>query len=117
MIIKLFLPQTRNWILVAEQLDDPASWDRFVPCHSHTSQRWQFESKAKELAETLSHSSPLKLKPCKDLLSRGTSVFEYSWETEEDDILAHALQVAEAFELDLLMEPMEAARSAGRTAA
>lgn len=116
MIIKLFLPQTRNWILAAEQLDDPTGWDRFVPCHSQTSQRWQFENTVKDLAETISKDHLCRMKPCKDLLARGTSVFEYAWEMEEDDILSHALLVADNLALDLLMEPLETA-STGRHAA
>lgn len=108
MIIKLYLPQTKNWILAAEQLDDPISWDRFVPCHTQTSQRWQFENTAKMLSEKISQEHFCKIKPCKELLSRGTSVFEYNWEMEEDDILAHALLVADSLELDLLMEPLTA---------
>lgn len=113
MIIKLFLPQTKNWILAAEQLDDPTGWDRFVPCHSQTSQRWQFEMTAKEIAETISKDHLCQLKPCKDLLVRGTSVFEYSWDMEEDDILSHALLVADSFSLDLLMAPLETASNTG----
>lgn len=116
MIIKLFLPQTRNWILAAEQLDDPTGWDRFVPCHSQTSQRWQFENTVKDLAQSMSQDGVCQLKPCKDLLARGTSVFEYIWDMEEDDILSHALLVADSFGLDLLMEPLETA-STGRHAA
>ncbi|MFN8554107.1 MAG: hypothetical protein U0103_21740 [Candidatus Obscuribacterales bacterium] len=109
MIIKLYQPPTKNWLLIAEQLDDPPTWDRFVPCHSASSQRWQFDKVAKELA------NGLRFKPCKDLLFRGTSVFEYDWETVEDDILAHALLVADAFGLEIRMEAPDS--PVGRTAA
>ena len=68
MIIKLFQPPSKNWLLIAEQLDDPATWDRFIPTHSPESQRAQFESCVEQTAE-----SKLKLKPCKELLKRGTS--------------------------------------------
>ncbi len=97
MIIRLFQPPTKNWLLIAEQLDDPSTWDRFVPCHTTDSQRWQFECKVKEAA------GELTIKPCKDLMARGTSVFEYDWQIEEDDILSHAIKVAETLGFELLM--------------
>jgi hypothetical protein len=109
-ILKLYQPPANNWLLIAEQLDDPPTWDRFIPCHSATSERWRFDCIAKETA----NNSKLKLKPCKELLTRGTSVFEYDWETEEGDILSHAMQVANTLGLDLLMA---APTPSGRTAA
>jgi len=99
MIIKLFQPPARNWLLSAEQLDDPRTWDRFVPCHTTDSKRWQFDHAVKELAVT----NGVLLKPCKDLLTRGVSVFEYDYNAEEDQILEHALQVCETLELDLIV--------------
>jgi hypothetical protein len=99
MIIKLFQPPTKNWLLIAEQLDDPETWDRFIPCHTVTSQRWRFDCTVKQSCSDL-----LKLKSCKDLLKRGTSIFEYDWTVEEDDILSHAIQIAEKFDLELSME-------------
>ena len=100
MIIKLFQPTTKNWLLIAEQLDDPATWDRFVPCHTSDSQRWNFDSTVK----TQASSCGLILKPCKDLLTRGISVFEYDWNSADDDILMHAMQVAETLQVELSME-------------
>lgn len=100
MIIKLYQPPTRNWLLITEQLDDPENWDRFVPCHTAGSQRWQFECAAKQKAEC----NGLKLRLCKDLLARGLCVFEYDWNTQEDEILQHAMQVADMLGLELLME-------------
>ena len=100
MIIKLFQPTTKNWLLIAEQLNDPPTWDRFVPCHTTASERWQFDCAVKEQAA----EAGLKLKPCKDLLSCGTSVFEYDWNTLDDDILSHAMQVADELHLELVME-------------
>jgi hypothetical protein len=100
MIIKLFQPPTKNWLLIAEQLNDPPTWDRFVPCHTTESERWQFDSSVKEEAA----ANGLKLKPCKELLSRGVSVFEYDWNTPDDDILHHAMEVADLLQLALLME-------------
>ena len=99
MIIKMYQPPSKNWLIIAERLNDPAAWDRFVPCHTADSERWQFECAVKEAA-----ANGLSLKPCKDLLKRGTSVFEYDWNTEEDDILQHAMQVAEMLNLELRME-------------
>ena len=99
MIIKLFQPPTRGWLLIAEQLDDPSTWDRFVPSHSATSDRARFGSVVIEIA-----GSALRLKPCKELLKRGTSVFEYDWEIEEGDVLGHAIEVAEALGLELFIE-------------
>ncbi len=109
MIIKLYQPPTTNWILIAELLDDPQTWDRFIPCHTADSQRWRFDCTVKQKAD-----NTIKLKPCKELMKRGTSVFEYDWATEESDILVHAMEVADALGLELLME---APGSAGKTAA
>lgn len=100
MRIKLFKPSTYNWLLIAEDLDDPAVWDRFVPCHTAASQRWKFECVVKQY----SASEGLKLKQCKELLTRGLSVYEYDWNAEDDQILSHAMAVAADMELDLLME-------------
>ena len=98
MIIKLIQPPSRNWLIIAEKLDDPSGWDRFLPCHTVSSERWCFDSKVKEKA-----LGKLTLKPCKDFLKVGTSVFEYSWDAEEADILIHAMEVAESLGLDLLL--------------
>jgi hypothetical protein len=111
MIIRLFQPPTKNWLLLAEDLDDPAAWDRFLPCHSADSQRRKFEVMVKETAKTI------KIKSCKELLKRGTSVFEYDWDTNEDVILAHAMEVAENFGLELLMEAPTAAGAGRQTSA
>lgn len=100
MIIKLFQPPTNNWLIIAEQLDDPAAWNRFLPCHTVDSQRWKFDCTIKKEAEI-----GLKLKPCKELLKRGSSVFEYDWDCDETDILAHAMRVAESLNLDLMLAP------------
>ncbi len=99
MIIKLFQPPTKNWLLIAEQLDDPKNWDRFIPCHTVTSERYRFDCTVKQ-----STNDGLKLKSCKDLLKRGTSIFEYDWAVEEDVILSHAIQIAEVFGMELSME-------------
>jgi hypothetical protein len=99
MIIKLFQPPTKNWLLIAEQLDDPQTWDRFIPCHTVTSERWLFDCTVKQ-----STNDQLKLKSCKDLLKRGTSIFEYDWTVDEDVILGHAIQIAEKFGVELSME-------------
>jgi hypothetical protein len=104
MIIRLIQPPTKNWLLIAEQLDDPSMWDRFVPCHTADSQRWRFDCVVKE-----SCSTTVKLKPCKEMLTRGVSVFEYDWNAGEDDILAHAMQVADLLGLDLSMDESRSA--------
>jgi len=100
MKIKLFKPSTYDWLLIAEDLDDPAAWNRFVPCHTADSQRWKFECVVKQY----SASDCLKLKQCKELLTRGLSVYEYDWNAEEEEILSHAMEVAADLELELLME-------------
>jgi hypothetical protein len=98
MIIKLFQPSTRNWLLIAEDLNDPAAWDRFVPTHGPDSERGKFDRSVMASAE-----NGTKLKSCKELLKRGISVFEYDWATEEDVILCHAIAVAESLGLELLI--------------
>jgi hypothetical protein len=113
MIIKLFQPPTKNWLLIAEHLNDPPTWHRFVPCHTTDSERWQFDSAVKVEAA----ANGLKLKPCKELLALGVSVFEYDWNTSDDDILHHAMQVAELLRLGLAMEAPAAQLGADYTAA
>jgi hypothetical protein len=98
MIIKLYQPPTRNWLLIAEQLDDPQGWDRFIPSHTVASERWRFDCLVKELA-----AGKLKIKVCKDLLKRGTSVFEYDWNDAESEILCHAMEAADRLGQDLLL--------------
>lgn len=97
-IIKLIQPPTRNWILIADELDDPRGWDRFLPCQTVSSERRCFDSAVKQTA-----AGRFKISPCKDLLKSGTSVFEYAWEADEWDILIHAMDVAESLGLDLLL--------------
>jgi hypothetical protein len=99
MIIKLFKPATRNWLIIAEQLDDPQMWDRFIPCHTVTSERWLFDCAVKQ-----SCHGEMLLRSCKELLKRGTSVFEYDWIVDEEEILGHAILIAEKFGLELSME-------------
>ena len=113
MIIKLFQPPTTNWILIAEQLDDPPTWDRFIPSHTATSERWRFDCLAKDTATDFQ----VKVKPCKEMLKRGTSVFEYDWETAEGDILCHAMQVADMLGVELLIGAPTTPTTSGRTAA
>ncbi len=100
MIIKLFHPAFNNWLIVAEELDDPKVWDRFLPCHTVQSERWKFDTTVKELAD-----SKLKLTLCRNFLKRGTSAFEYDWNAEETDVLDHAIRVAEELGLDLNFSP------------
>jgi hypothetical protein len=95
MIIMLINPPIRNWLLIGDQLNDPQDWTRFVPCHSANSDRYLFDSTVKEM------SSGIKIKLCPNLLSRGRSVFEYDWETDEAVILAHALSIAEKIDAEL----------------
>jgi hypothetical protein len=85
--------------LVAEQLDDPPTWDRFLPCHTVDSERSKFECAVKEATGDF-----VKVALCKDLTRRGTSVFEYDWTIEEDFVLSHAMQVAHRLGLELVME-------------
>jgi len=113
MIIKLFQPPTKNWLLIAEQLNDPPTWDRFVPCHTEDSQRSHFDCAVKAEAA----GSGLTLKSCKELLMRGVSVFEYDWNTQDDDILSHAMCVAEKLQLELVMSAPTAPSGSGYTAA
>ena len=89
----------KKWLLVAEQLHDPNDWDRFLACHTVSSERCSVDSMVKQKA-----AGKFKINLSKDLLKRGTSVFEYSWETDQDDILMHALDVAESIGVDLLLD-------------
>ena len=100
MIIKLFQHPTKNWLITADKLDDPVGWDRFVPCHTTKSERWQFECTVKVQATT----NKLSVKLCKELLKRGLCLFEYDWNTSDDDILQHAIQVAETLNVELVLE-------------
>src|SRR5580658_7723889 len=89
MIIKIVQPPTNNWLLIADQLNDPETWSRFVPCHTNDSERYLFETTVR------SGDCATKLKARKELMFRGRSVFEYDWQMDESDILAHAMQIAD----------------------
>ncbi len=113
MIIKLYQPPSRCWLLVAEQLDDPPNWDRFLPSHLSTSERFRFDTTVRKEAD-----GNLKMKPCKDMLKGGMSAFEYDFEAEETDVLSHAITVASCLGLDLnIGEPAAPGGSSGRSAA
>ena len=101
MIIKLFQPAFNNWLIIAEELDDPKVWDRFLPCHTVESERWKFDSTVKALA-----NPSLKITVCRNYLRRGVSVFEYDFNSEENDVLEHAMCVAEAMGLELNFGPL-----------
>jgi hypothetical protein len=103
MIIKLFQPPARNWLLIAEDLKDPDTWDRFVPTHSPNSERFAFD---KVVAQTAGNSITLKV--YKDLLKRGSSAYEYAWDTDQEIVISHALNVADALGADLeIAEPSQ----------
>ncbi len=110
MIVKLYQPVLYNWLLFAEDLDDPLVWDRFLPCHTVQSQRWKFDQTVKEFA-----GQEVKLAPCRSFLKRGVSVFEYDWNTDESDILDHSMRVAEALGVDLMLGALTS--STGKNAA
>jgi hypothetical protein len=99
MFVRLIEPcsvtAANNWMLTAEELDDPAGWSRFHPFTSEDSERTRFERCVRE--------QPLHPKPalCKTLLRAGLSVFEYDWELCDDAILEHAMAVAEYFGVEL----------------
>jgi hypothetical protein len=96
MLIKLFQSQSSNWLLMAEHLDDPPTWDRFVPSHNLNSERSNFD---KIVISTAGNS--IKIKVYKQLLKCGSSAYEYEWDTDEEAIISHAIQVAEDLKVDL----------------
>ncbi len=106
MNVKLFNPATKNWLLIAEDLNDPATWNRLTPCEMD-SERFLFETTVRRSA-----SPKVKVQLCREMLSFGVSVFEYDWQTEEEDIIFHALQVAETLRLELLLESPKAKSAA-----
>lgn len=95
MQLRLLEPNARNWIIVAEELNDPQEWNRFVPCHTHDSERFLFESTVRTL------DASIKLAVCKELLTAGVCAFEYSWDTDEDALLQHAMKLADRLAVDL----------------
>jgi hypothetical protein len=82
--------------LIADQLNDPESWSRFVPCHSSESERYLFESTVRGAGESL-------LKARKELMSRGRSVYEFDWQMSETDILTYATELAERLAAELVI--------------
>lgn len=99
MNIKLYNPATSNWLLIAEGLNDSPMWNRLVPCEMD-SERFLFETTARRNA-----GANVKLKQVNEMQSFGVCVLEYDWQTAEDDVIHHALLVAELLNAELLLEP------------
>jgi len=97
MIIKLIQLPATNWLLIAQELNDPVTWDRFLPSHTADSDRYRFETMVRRTATNVS------LTPRKEMLKAGVSVFEYDWNSEEDEILAHAMDVAGQLDSELII--------------
>jgi hypothetical protein len=96
MIIKLIQPPAHNWLIIADQLNDPETWTRFIPCHTADSERYKFETVIRTTCD-----DSITLKPSKELMKRGRCVYEYDWQVNETDILMHAMQVAEQLGMEL----------------
>lgn len=104
MIIKLVQPPSHYWLLIGDQLNDPDTWTRFIPCHTSDSERYLFDATVRS-----SGAMATKLKAQKELQRRGRSVYEYGWDLDETDILAHAMQIADQLGLELvILDTLEA---------
>ena len=101
MFVRLLEPYSKNgsnnWLIQAEGLRDPAGWTHFVPSHGVDSDRFLFEKAVKEVYPKL----PLTV--CKHFLRAGLCCFEYDWLTPEEEILEHALHVAELLRIELVL--------------
>jgi hypothetical protein len=99
MILKLLPPSgSLNWLLVAQELNDPSNWSVFLLNHGAETERFRFEQVAQELAVAPVTLTPYRLK-CK----MGTCTLEYGWDAEYDRIRKHAIAVAGKLEMELLL--------------
>src|ERR1700730_16751313 len=99
MLIRICQASAGNWLLIAENINDPQEWTRFLPCHQADSERFKFDSTVKQSLD----KTPYAVRLCKPMLVRGKSVHEYEWTMPEEDILAHAMDIAETLHVELLI--------------
>ncbi len=96
MILKLYRSTTGSWLISACGLNDPSGWTRFTPCQTHSnSDRVRFES------AIAAAPNQLQLSLCKNLQKFGTSTFEYDWQLTEEEVLSHAISLADELTADL----------------
>jgi hypothetical protein len=99
MLVRICQSSAGSWLLIGDQLNDPEDWTRFLPCHSANSERFKFDAAVKQSSDKL----PFKLSASKTLMVWGRSVYEYDWRVGDDELLAHAMQIAEGFNVELFL--------------
>lgn len=99
MIVRIGQSSTGIWLLIGDQLNDPADWTRFLPCHGADSERFKFDVAVKQSSGKLS----FKLNANKTLMVSGKSVYEYDWRIADDQILEHAMEIADIFGVELML--------------
>ncbi len=98
--MKLTLLQPKgslNWMLVAEEMSDPANWNQFLLNHGPDTERFQFESAAEKAAA----EHTVTLTPYRLMCKRGLCGLEYDWKSEEPKIRAHARKVGEQLGVEI----------------
>lgn len=98
MKLKLLAPvSTRNWMLVAEGLVDPANWSIFLLNHGPDTDRYRFESTVQQVS-----AEKNAILNCYRLMcGRSLCAFEYAWQTTPAAAKAHAERVAELLSTDI----------------
>lgn len=101
--MKLTLLQPKgslNWMLVAEEMTDPANWNQFLLNHGPDTERFQFETAAEKVA---TEQSVKPLTPYRLMCKRGLCGLEYDWSLEEPKIRAHARKVGEQLGVEIIV--------------
>jgi hypothetical protein len=98
MKLKLVEPAAvRNWTLVADELQDPATWSVFLLNHGPETERYHFEAAVQKASSEKNVSlTPFRLR-CKS----GLCTLEYSWGVKSQAVKAHAQRVAELLSADI----------------
>ena len=107
MKLKLLAPAgSLNWMLLSEELNDPADWSQFLLNHGPGTDRYCLE----EAVQKASGEHQVVVIAYRLLCKRGQSGLEYAWQSDPRKVKAHALRVAELLGTDIQTPDAEAAR-------
>ena len=107
MKLKLLMPASSlNWMLLAEDLNDPADWSQFLLNHGPDTDRYRLE----EAVQKASAEHQVVLSAYRLLCKRGQLGLEYAWQCDPRKVKAHAQRVAELLSTDIETPDLDAAR-------